>query len=384
MKDYMKSYQMVLKTAAPLFIGDGKSLNKKEYLYLRNEKKVLIPDSGKLYEGVWKRRLSQQFTDYLLDKNDKDGLEQWLRKNGIRSMDYAKWIRYELDGGDHLGEGKRPYEIATFIKDGYGIPYVPGTSIKGMLRTILLSYELIRHPEACKKVRDTMIANGYDGDRNSKRYLRRETVDIENQILHTLHRNDKNGKEVKLGDAVNDVLSGLIVSDSKSIDWKNMMLCQKMDRSPSGAFNNDLNILREAAKPGVMIPFRLTIDTTLCPYTVEDIMEAVRLFGEKYYEYYLQFFSGVGAPPKDTIWLGGGAGFLTKTILYPLLGYDNGIRAAVAVFDHTLPAKVKEKHGHDRDLKTGVSPHMLKCTEYKGRTYMMGQCFIGVMKVEKV
>ncbi|MCR5129443.1 MAG: type III-A CRISPR-associated RAMP protein Csm5, partial [Lachnospiraceae bacterium] len=291
MKDYMKSYQMVLKTAAPLFIGDGKSLNKKEYFYLRNEKKVLVPDSGKLYEGVWRKRLSRQFTDYLLDKNAREGLEQWMRNNGFRTADYAKWIRYELDGGDHLGEGKRPYEIATFIKDGYGVPYVPGTSIKGMIRNVLLSYELIKHPDICKRIRENLVRNNFEGDRNRKKYMRREAEDIENMILHTLHRKDKHGKEIPIKNGVNDILSGLIVGDSGTIEWKDMMLCQKMDRSPNGLFNNNLNVLREAVKPGVSISFQLTIDTTICMYTIEDIMEAVKLFGERYYEFHLQYFS---------------------------------------------------------------------------------------------
>ena len=56
----------------------------------------------------------------------------------------------------------------------------------------------------------------------------------------------------------------------------------------------------------------------------------------------------------------------------------------IFIIDHTLPLKVKKEHGHDRDMKTGVSPHMLKCTEYMGRMYMMGQCYIGVRKEEKV
>ncbi len=384
MKDYMKSYQMVLRTIAPLFIGDGKNLNKKEYIYLRNEKKVLVPDQGRLYEGISRKRLAPQFTDYLLNQSNKDGLEQWLSRNGIRPMDYKAWIRYELDGGDHLGAGNRPIEINTFIKDGYGIPYVPGTSIKGMLRTILLSYELIRNPDVCKSVREGMTRSGFDGDSNRKRYLRYEAEDVENLILHTLHRKDKNGKEIDLKNAVNDVMSGLIVSDSGPIAWKHMILCQKMDRSVTGAFNNNLNVLRESVKSGVMIPFQLTIDTTICPYTIDDIMEAVKVFVEQYFKNHLQYYSGVGEPPKNMVWLGGGAGFLTKTVLYPLLGYENGLKAAVAVFDHTLPAKVKKEHGHDRDIKSGVSPHMLKCTQFNGRTSLMGMCQLSIQKTETI
>ena len=375
MKKYMKSYSLSLKTASPLFIGDGKSLNKKEYIYLRNQKKVLVPDIGKLYEGIWQKRLSRQFTDYLLDGNDRSGLEQWLRNNRIGPADYEKWTWYSLDGGDHLGEGKRPIEIATFIKDGYGLPYIPGTSIKGVLRNLLLIYEINRNPEICRSVKRS-LPGSLQQTGSRKAYLKRDIEQIETTILHTLNRIDKNGKELRKEDAVNDVLSGLIVSDSQPLKWTNMILCQKMDRSPNGTVNNNLNILREAVKPGIVIPFQLTIDTTLCPYTIEDIQEAVKVFNDLYYSMYLEYFSDTDRPADDIIWLGGGAGFLTKTILYPLLGHDEGLKAAIDVFDHTLPRSVNERHKHYKDHQAKVSPHMLKCTEYKGKMYQMGQCHL--------
>lgn len=33
MKDYLKTYQMVLKTVSPVHIGTGKTLSKKEYIF---------------------------------------------------------------------------------------------------------------------------------------------------------------------------------------------------------------------------------------------------------------------------------------------------------------------------------------------------------------
>ena len=36
-------------------------------------------------------------------------------------------------------------QIISFIKDAYGKPYIPGSSIKGMLRTILLCYDILNN-----------------------------------------------------------------------------------------------------------------------------------------------------------------------------------------------------------------------------------------------
>ena len=41
------------------------------------------------------------------------------------------------------------------------------------------------------------------------------------------------------------------------------------------------------------------------------------------------------------------------------------------IFEKT---KVPREHKHEKDLLYGVSPHILKCTRYQGKEYMMGQC----------
>ncbi len=383
MSEYLKTYSLSLKTVSPLFIGDGKSLSKKEYIYLPDQKKVLVPDPGKMYEGILKKGLSRQFTDYLLNANDKRGLEHWLLSCRLSRADYVKWIRYSLEGGDHLGEGNRPVEIATFIKDGYGIPYVPGTSIKGMLRSLLLTYvlcDLVEKPDfvqknpalvqEIKEIKTKVAAANQTQKYAKKDYLKNEADQLETAVFHTLGRQDQHGKALRREDAVNDVMSGLIVSDSQPLDWKNMILCQKIDRPLTGD-DNKINILREAVRPGTVINFSLTIDTTVCPYTMEDIQKAAEVFNDLYYRYYLQYFN-VDRPADDSVWLGGGAGFFTKTVLYPLMGREEGLKAAKAVFEHTL-GRINEKHKHYKD--TTVSPHMLKCTEYKGDdNHQMGQC----------
>ena len=42
----------------------------------------------------------------------------------------------------------RYLEVGEFVKDAYGCPYVPGSSFKGMLRTVLLSALIEEGPEA--------------------------------------------------------------------------------------------------------------------------------------------------------------------------------------------------------------------------------------------
>lgn len=371
---------MVLHTIGPVFVGTGKNLNKKEYIFLRNRGKVFIPDTNLLYQGLQKRGLGQKFTEYILaDANSelsKWNLGKWLRENNVSIRDCEPWIRYELDCGDFLQE-KGAITICEFQKDNYGLPYVPGTTIKGMLRTILMAYELIKANELKSDVVKSNVVHVAKRGGSRKYYLSSEIKHLEEDVFHVLNRKNEEGKNVK--GAVNDCLSGLIVSDSEPLQLHDMVLCQKLDENTEGR-QHAINILRESVKPERDIKFKLTIDTQVCGYSIEDIMEAVKVFGDIYYEIYLSHFQNIDYPRDNTVWLGGGTGFFTKTVLYPLLGETQGIETAMNVFKYTLSSKVYNEHKHYADKTVGISPHILKCTQFRGKRYHMGECRMIVAK----
>ena len=379
MKNYLEAYEAELKVLSPVHVGNGTKLNKKEYIFQRNSGKVYVMDIQKMYVGLAKKGLQRQFTDYYLQQRTVD-LGWWMRENNVGPADYNKWVSYSMEGGDCLSERGRPAEIAMFQKDAYGCPFVSGTSIKGMLRTILLGYELDNNKNLCGNLRADLPRIARNSTDNRKRFLSRERKTVEQEVFNTLNRTDKNGKLLPAADAVNDCLSGLIVSDSEPLKVTDLVLCQKMDQKVNGEINK-LNILRESLKPGTVIKFKLTIDAALCKYTIEDIKNAIRVFGELYYGMFSGKFQGTDRPGPSTVWLGGGTGFATKTVIYPLLGYEAGVMTSMEVFNKTLPRKVAEQHRHSNDNRVGVSPHMLKCTEYKGKRYQMGMCSLNFKEV---
>ena len=56
MRPYLSTYKIVLETKAPLYIGSGKLMGKKEYIYNREQKEVFVPDIMKMYRGLRKKR----------------------------------------------------------------------------------------------------------------------------------------------------------------------------------------------------------------------------------------------------------------------------------------------------------------------------------------
>ena len=78
----------------------------------------------------------------------------------------------------------------------------------------------------------------------------------------------------------------------------------------------------------------------------------------------------------NTVFLGGGSGFVSKTVIYPLFGEKEGIETVKNIFDRT---NVPKTHQHYKDTRIGVSPHILKCTRYQGKEYMMGECELNII-----
>ena len=76
-----------------------------------------------------------------------------------------------------------------------------------------------------------------------------------------------------------------------------------------------------------------------------------------------------GATQKGIVWLGGGCGYPSKTILYPMFEQD-AVRVIDRIYKNTISAYDKHKHG--KDVALNIAPHVCKCTRYQGRLYDMG------------
>ncbi len=374
MGERLNHYKVKITALSPIFIGDGKAIGKKEYIILPMEQKIIVPDMEKMYAAFRKKRQDQAYMEYMV-KNDKEPFGIWLKQQGYKTYEYEKWKKYELNTGDAFlqtktGKAATTKEIACFVKDPYGLPYVPGSSIKGMIRTALLANEIHQNPKKFYSLKNKIDENARQkAGRNQ--CLSSETRELETHGFHTLNR-----REEKVLDAVNCNLSGLIISDSQPISLKQLTLSQKVDYTLKGE-EKPLPILREALIPGTEILFDVTIHEE-CPYTMETILAALNYFHQICYDYFYSKFHR-GTAEEGVVWLGGGVGFLSKTVLYAL--YEKKTVPIVdAVFKNTLGFKIYQRHKHDRDLRLNVAPHVCKCTRYHNQLYDMGMGKIKVLK----
>lgn len=367
MRSYLSTYKITLETKSPLYIGSGKTMGKKEYIYNKAKKEVVVPDIMKMYQGLRKKGLAEAYERFLLDSREKD-LYMWLRNHNVDYEEYRKWKQYSYDSSDIVFD-KQARDVSLFVKDPYGNPYVPGSSLKGGFRTIFCVDELLYNDRLKKQTQDT-IQSQLRNSRPGRAFLQKEIKEIEADVFNTIEI-----EKIPKRNAVHDNMKGIIISDSKPLKVEDLTLCQKIDVDTRGN-KTRMPILRECIKPGTIIQFDLTVDDSINQYNNESILDAVNNFLEGYHLFLDKYESY--NKEKDIIYLGGSVGFASKTIIYGLFPEREAVKAISMIFDKTLPYKMKQQHHHERDLRLGVSPHIKKCTEYAGKEYEFGKCKIWI------
>ncbi len=370
MNQCLKNYSIKITTLAPVYIGGGASLSKKEYVYDAGARTVYVLDLFKMSQGLSQKGLLTRYMTFM-QKSYGDGLDSFFSQCNLKKTDYMPWVGYSLAAGDafeRINSSKKAGTlkgIDCFIKDPYQLPYIPGSSLKGFLRTALLVHEIMQENRSeYNRLRSALdSALRPQGKVSRTFYLSRETQQLEQFFFHTLKRNEK-----RHSDAVNCNLAGLIVSDSEPIPVDRLILSQKIDMNMKRE-EKPLPILREAIKPDTVIQTTVTLDSSVCPYTISDIQQAINEMNDIMYRLFYSKF-GRGSQDRNIIWLGGGVGFPGKTLWGSMFG-EEYVRKTDQVFRNTL-GKNYFTHKHDKDLSLGVSPHTCKCTRFEGKTYDMG------------
>lgn len=385
----LKHYRGKLRTLSPLFIGSGALLLKNEYVFDEINNRIFVMDITKLYEYFERKGKTTDFEHFLLSNNGN--LKDWLYRAGIDIKSCREFAKYQIESTesiiskDHKGRIKYS-DVLAFVKDPYLQPYVPGSSIKGMLRTALLSYRLFNNRNEYRTViDDAKRACEYlrGSEKTNRSFLSKEIKNIETEVFNTLKRDEKNRNN-----AVNCELGGLIVGDSRPLSCNSLTLCKKYDVRIDDS-ENILPIFKECIRPSVDIEFDLTIDTDICrSFTIDDIKKSLTFHSNLIIGRFIQQFdSGSDVEESDKVlgWLGS-AGFTTKTIIESLFSdgdWRDALEMTDAVFKNTLGKNYRvHKHNADTSGDVSVAPHMLKMTRYNGKKYDFGKVLVSFEKAD--
>lgn len=260
-----KKFKVTLMAEGPVHIGNGESYSQKEYVY--EDESYYFPNMTKLYQKLLASPTKLQKFETFLKKDPKKNQKATRLVNLLREI---KFTDRDLGGYKIKAtgfEGKNPgkiSEIHQFVKDAYGNPYIPGSSLKGALRTILVNEHF-----------------GTD--------------------------------QIPWGEK-DDIFNEIHVSDSQPLASKNLVLVAKYDYNPKKHVAKSLPIVRESLAPLTRASFTITTTSQRAQSLVEDLPTLAEAFYERYFQKHLQYLPDKYQQKSvySPLYLGGGSGLWTK------------------------------------------------------------------------
>lgn len=236
--------KLYLKTLTPLHIGTGIELDPIDYVvtgnhYYRIPQKIALKfiQQHELLNNYtkWIEEVTDKISNLELErkkqKGNKDLNQQLsdLRKN-FNLLEFAKKNKKETEFKEFLQNNKwitkttindktPDKKIRVQIKDGTGKPYIPGTSIKGAIRTSLLYHWLVNNNGCINAIKEIIFKELKDKERGNLEEHKKNFADsIENNAFYC---GIENNNKIDYRDEKFDLLKLLLISDGKIINSEN-------------------------------------------------------------------------------------------------------------------------------------------------------------------
>ena len=377
---------LCIECVSPINIADGTKLNPKEYLFDRKEGKVYFLNQLAWHKFIYSKKLLASYEKYLTDYKERRSLFEWLCDSGYGIADVKSAIKSSTTvvlKQLYFQDKKTLNEIITQERLSTGAIYIPGSSIKGVIRTAVLYNLLQKNPKLKEKYWCDVykVSNDrYLKPNQVKAELGKIAANLETELLHKLNLLDEQGRGPKANNAVCSVMRGISCSDSSADFDVSTAVLQKVDctydKKTGKPKEGKLPIFRECILPNNKFHCRLKIEKSITNViginSIDDLVDML----DSYFAFTKNVFKRAfeGDFPnafhdinKANAYIGSNTGFLTKTLIAALAPDE---RAAVTVIRNWLNIAFKA-HNHIL-LDKHISPRTLKTTYYDGKQYIMG------------
>lgn len=382
-----------LTCVAPVHTGSGEKRRAFEYIYDGRTNEVAFPDASKWIALLAQHGLMDDFARAIERGAFREkSLREWLLGQGLkeaalRAIALRRAATPSLVTTERGRKSLNDIVCQTTLADGR--PYIPGSTIKGALRTGIL-YDAIRRDPLRFRPLWGRIRTEKGNLRDRKKALGRIVAELEQAVLHTLSL-----PGARPGDAVSSVLRGLRVSDAVGTGATDTIVLQKVDattkRSKTDKNESRLPLFRECIPAGRTLRFSITADLAMLGMagitSLEQVISCLRAYTADGLRLQKQAFLPMNprfyqplfevAETADLL-LGGGTGFLAKTLVYALADNDEEAREFIAAylddaFTERKGGRVEPKHRH-RQFDQTLSPRTLKRVVMGQDDWIMGLC----------
>lgn len=382
MKDFMETKTVHLKCLSPIHIGSGDGkLNPKQYVFDEQEGRVYLFKMNKWLEFLSNEQLQsihnqnkkkilkgfdklnqvfgnkiESYKQFAISKSSLS-LYNWCEENNI---DMPALDRYCFAKTYADCDKTTLNEIIPFVRHINGNVYIPGSSIKGAIRTALLC-NLIKNAREYDEWEKELLAISKISTKikADRKKIQKDYKNCIKRIERTIF--NKNGI---------DVLSGLRISDAECKHKIDTRVYKKYDISlcKEGKKGNGISLYREHVPKGEKFTFTITLEKRLMDEikikNVDHLIRKIEQHATEIIEleksvfgYDNEYWSGI--ENKVNLILGGGTGFLSKTIIYSILPKEAAIPIVRLCF-RSGKHNVLDRKISPRTLKLAKSIHELQ------------------------
>lgn len=293
MKRRLKKYKCTLTLQSPVHIGSHvQSVNKLEFLDLGDE--ICMVDISRLTAFLSEKLgpdVINDFTTYISQAAARGGNKQV--KGGLTEFIEGCKLSVEETAGEAgtrririLSSGRRINEFMPLIRDGFIVPYIPGSSIKGAVRTALMANLYERKG----------LSSRFPEPINDKK-KKEAAKPMEKKAFGTDPNHDIM-RSVRIGDAYCKEEAQTAIMEVQVITTERVARGTAERKAVQGA----TPLFEEVLPPGQRFAFEITIEEGLAEaiergkgFTSKEILVALNSFYCKVFEDEARVFSTTGA-----------------------------------------------------------------------------------------
>lgn len=400
MSIHLSSQVLTITCQGPVHVGSGETLDPTGYIYDQKNKRAYFLNEPAWVHLLASRRLLPSFIDYVKQLQlRKKPLYDWCEANRLTTRDFEQvsvgWAHVPVQPDRDI---RYLNTVSLLTRSADGRPYIPGSSIKGALRSAIL-HHLIKRLNEDQKLRYwqdfVRLVTQSPNPSMMKKEAKRLIDQLEQNLLHRLNRMDDRSRPVPSSNAVNSVLQGLRVSDAYPVDSAATHLIRKVDWQ---IVNEQIDpekylpLTRECLAPGTKLSCRLTIEPALLApigiSSIGEVMEAATAFTQHVLALEKSAFASrlrsfFTAYEASNLVIGGGTGFLDKTLVYNLAPKEEARKTVALILDKLFTARDRRTgqygpaHRHVA-LDKILSPRTLKLGKLQINRHRMGICRMGI------
>ncbi|WP_296899459.1 type III-A CRISPR-associated RAMP protein Csm5 [uncultured Megamonas sp.] len=382
--------KMYLDIITPVNIASNEKLNTTDYIYDSKNQVAYFLNPLLWHKFIYTKKLFPAYMDFINDKaKPRKILYKWLIEQGYNIEDIKEVVKYKLIAHENIDKISKDSlnDIILQTKLIDGSAYIPGSTLKGLIRTAILYDLLQKNPHLKQRLWQSLerAINGnksYDEIKRVENNLNRLlTAEIEGTGKREYTKYDKKSTKSEYY----NFMQGIKLSDAMAeTKHNNLVLLKKIDLAVKDNYikENSLSVYRECIEPKTRFYFDMQIEKRFTQKlninSAEDILIMIQNFFDASNELLSSAFGkDYGFLFNDAnlgnTYIGGGTGFLTKTLVAYLVPTKMKAKEFISRY---LNMKFKQRvNSGIRDTK--IAPRTLKATKYNGKLTLLGIAKIG-------